>query len=218
MNTGDSKRNIVKRKPDRAFYDRDVINNIIDEALVCHIGFSIEGQPYVIPTIHARQGDRLLFHGLKGGRMLDHIKSGNDLCVTITLVDGIVLARSAFHHSMSYRSVVLFGTGAVIEDDLEKLEALRIITEHVVPGRWKDARPPDARELKATLVGAMVIADASAKIRDGLVQDDDEDFQLPVWAGCIPLRLQASAPVADPDLRKNLQIPEYALNYIRGAG
>jgi len=216
MESVNTARNTVKRLPQRAVYEREMINKIIDEALVCHIGFADENQPFVIPTIHARQSERLLFHGLKGGRMLDYIKAGNEICVTITLVDGIVLARSAFHHSMSYRSVVLFGSGSVIEDDAEKLEALRVITEHVVPGRWAEVRHPNAKELKATTVCCMDITDASAKIRDSLPRDDKEDYELPVWAGYIPLALQATAPVADPGLANNFPPPDYAINYNRG--
>ena len=209
------KRNTVKRLPKRAVYDRDIINKILDEALVCHVSIADGKQPFVIPTIHARQGNCLLFHGLKGGRLLQHIRSGKELCVAVTLLDGIVLARSAFHHSISYRSAVLFGTGSLVEDNQEKLEALRIISEHVVPGRWKDVRPPNEKELKKTTVVSMTIVDASAKVRDGIPNDEIEDYALPIWAGCIPLKLEALTPYDDPKLIEGMKPPEYAVRYKR---
>ena len=210
------KRHAVRRKPKRANYDREMINQIIDESLVCHVGIMNAEQPFVIPTIHARKDEHLLFHGLKGGRLLEHIRSGKELCVAITIADGLVLARSALHHSMSYRSVVLFGTGTLIKNEQEKLEALRTISEHIIPGRWKDVRPPNDKELKMTSVVSMSIVDASAKIRDAIPNDDYEDYALPVWAGFIPLKLQALTPVADPQVIKDIKTPEYAVNYERG--
>lgn len=211
-------RHTVRRLAERADYDRETVYRIIDEALICHVGIADGEQPFVIPTLHARDGDRLLFHGLKGGRLLKHIQAGREICVAITLVDGIVLARSAFHHSMGFRSAVLFGTGALIEDDTEKLAALRAFSEHIVPGRWDDVRAPNDKELRMTSVVALSIADASAKIRNNHPSDDDEDYALPIWAGHIPLELTASEPVDDPKLRSGLAAPAYTRGYRRGRG
>lgn len=208
-------RHTVRRLAERADYDRETVYAIIDEALVCHVGIADGPQPFVIPTLHARDGDRLLFHGLKGGRLLKHIQAGNEICVAITLLDAIVLARSAFHHSMGFRSAVLFGTGTLIEDPQEKLEALRTFSEHIVPGRWDDARAPNDKELRMTSVVALSIADASAKIRGLHPSDDEEDYALPVWAGHIPLELTAGAPVDDPKLAGGLEAPAYARGYRR---
>jgi nitroimidazol reductase NimA-like FMN-containing flavoprotein (pyridoxamine 5'-phosphate oxidase superfamily) len=208
-------RHEVRRLPERATYDRDTVNAIIDEALICHVGIADGGQPFVLPTIHARDGDTLLFHGLKGGRLLRAIASGAEICVAITLLDGLVLARSAFHHSMGYRSVVLFGRGRVIEDEAGKLAALERLTEHVVPGRWADARPPNAKELKMTTVVAMPIDAASAKQRDLLPKDDAADYALPIWAGYVPLPQTPGTAVTDPEQQVAVEMPDYVANYRR---
>ncbi|MEQ9061746.1 MAG: pyridoxamine 5'-phosphate oxidase family protein [Gammaproteobacteria bacterium] len=208
-------RNRVMRYPTRAAYDRATIYPILDEALVCHVGFAIDGEPCVIPTIHARMGDRLLLHGLKGGRLLKHIEAGNTVCVTVTLLDGLVLARTVFNHSMNYRSVVLFGRGHALEEPAEKLAALERLTEHVVRGRWADARPPNAKELKATTIVALDIESASAKVRSGPPGDDGADLDYPVWAGVVPTPMVPQAPETDPKQEVAQPLPEYARRYRR---
>lgn len=202
-------RNTVRRLPKRGSYDSEVIYPIIDEAKICHVGFALDEQPFVIPTIHARHNDVLYLHGSKSSRMLEYIQAGNPMCVSITLLDGLVLARSVFHHSMNYRSVVLFGRGQLVADDAAKLHALAVLTNHIVPGRWDDARRPTAKELNATVVVAMPIESASAKVRVGPPVDDEEDYALPVWAGLLPLRQQALPLEADPKLPKDVAIPAY---------
>jgi len=204
-----SHRSKVKRIPSRGFYDKETINQIIDEALYCHVSFVHNDQPYIIPTIHARVGDRIVLHGAKGSRMLKHIAEGNKVSVAITLMDGLVLARSVFHHSMNYRSVVIFGKGKLIENEVEKLEALKTITEHLIPGRWDDARKPNEKELNATTVVSIDIDEASAKIRTGPPIDDEEDYKLPVWAGLIPISLKFDSPENDPKLNKDIGLPNY---------
>jgi uncharacterized protein len=202
----------VRRLPKRGDYEPATIHAILDEALLCHVGFVVEGAPVVIPTIHWRSGDQLYFHGSAASRMLRSLRDGVEACVTVTLLDGLVLARSAFHHSMNYRSVVLFGTARVVEGE-EKLQALDALIEHVVRGRSKEVRPPNEIETKQTLVLALPIAEASAKIRTGPPVDDDEDYSLPVWAGVLPLRLTPEAPVADTGV--TAEVPEYLKNYVR---
>jgi uncharacterized protein len=187
----------VKRLPERAGYERETIHAILDEARICHVGFVSGGQPYVIPTIHARAGDRLYLHGSTASRMLRALAAGTPICVTATILDGLVLARSAFHHSMNYRSVVILGTAEVIERPDEKLEALRAIVEHIVPGRWAQARRPSGSELRQTAVLGLSLVEASAKIRSGPPKDAEDDLDLPVWAGVIPLTLVAGEPVPD---------------------
>ena len=193
----DRQRGIVKRLPQRANYDRSTIHAILDEAFVCHLGFVVDGDPYVIPTNYARDGDRLILHGSPASRMLKTLREGVGVCVTVTILDGLVLARSAFHHSVNYRSVVLFGKATVIDDPEEKKEALRLFVEHVAPGRSTEARPPNDKELKQTLVLALAIEEVSAKIRTGPPVDDEEDYALPVWAGVIPLKLTHGDPIPD---------------------
>jgi len=195
-----TERTTLRRLPKRGDHDRATIEAILDEALVCHVGFVAEGQPYVIPTIHGRAGDRLYVHGSAASRMLRTLSGGVPVCVTVTLVDGLVMARSAFHHSMNYRSVMVLGTAQAVQDEAEKLEALRVIVDHVSPGRWAEARPPNEKELKATSVLRLPIAEASAKVRTGPPIDDEEDYALPVWAGVLPLRLVARPAVADARL------------------
>jgi hypothetical protein len=196
-------------------YDRDRVYEILDEGLVCHVGFVIDGQPYVIPTGYGRAEDKLYIHGSAASRMLNSLRDGIDICVTVTLIDGLVLARSAFHHSINYRSAVVFGTARLIADEPEKREALRVITDHIVPGRWKDVREPTVQELKATLVLGLEISEASAKVRTGPPVDDAEDYELPIWGGVLPLRMISDAPLDDGRLIDNVEPPSYVLNYRR---
>lgn len=202
--------NQLHRYPNRGAYDKETIYNIVDEALVCHVGFVVDGQPFVIPTIHARLEDEIILHGAVANRMLKHIAEGNPLCVTVTLVDGLVLARSVFHSSMNYRSAVLFGKGRLLESDEEKLRALEALTEHVARGRWHDARKPNRKELDGTTVIAMTIESASAKMRTGPPSDAEEDYALPIWAGVVPLELKTHAPMNDPKLQSGIPTPTYA--------
>src|SRR6202165_2091679 len=202
-------RTTVRRLGKRGAYDRDTIEAILDEALICHGGFVIDGQPMVIPTIHARVDDALYFHGSVASRMLRSLEQGVPAGVTVTLLDVLVLARSAFHHSMNYRSVVILGTATVVVDREEKLRVLDALVEHVMKGRSADARPPSEAELNATLVLRLPITEASAKIRTGPPIDDEEDYALPVWAGVLPLELPPLAPVADPRLTVGIELPPY---------
>jgi uncharacterized protein len=208
-----SDRATVRRKPQRAAYDRATVYRILDEGLVCHVAFVVEGQPFVIPTLYVRVGDRLYLHGSPASRLLQAVQQAQTVCVSVTLTDGLVLARSAFHHSMNYRSVVLFGPAAAVEDPVLKLEVLRGLTEHLIPGRWQDVRPPSDPELRRTLVVWLPIEEASAKIRTGPPVDDEADHALPAWAGVIPLRLAASEPEPDPRLLPGLPPPSYAAAY-----
>jgi len=189
-----TKRTTVKRHPERGVYDRATIDPILDEALICHVGFVADGQPYVIPTIHARDGDKLYLHGSPGSRMLRTLKEDIDLCVTATLLDGLVLARSVYNHSMNYRSVVVLGRAREVTDRAEKLHAMECVVEHVVPGRWAEARRPNEGEIDGTTILVLPLAEASAKIRSGPPKDFDEDLELPVWAGVIPLDLRRGRP------------------------
>ena len=207
----------INRLPNRGDYSRETIYSILDAAFLCHVGFVVEGQPYVIPTGYGRAGDTLYLHGSAASRMLRTLAGGVDVCVTVTLLDGIVLARSAFHHSMNYRSVVILGKAALIEGDAEKTEALRIISENIVPGRWEHVRKPSAQELKATAVLSLPIEEASAKLRTGPPLDEEEDYALDVWAGVLPLKLRAGEPVPDPRLGpKYTEIPAHVDRVRRG--
>jgi hypothetical protein len=210
-------RNRVRRRSQRADYDRETVNAILDEALICHVGFSVDEQPYVIPTIHARVEDTLYLHGSAANRMMATLAAGGRACVTVTLVDGLVLARSAFHHSMEYRSVVAFGEARAVTEQDEKLDALQRVIEKIMPGRWKDTRPPNEAELKSTLVVAISIEEASAKIRKGGVADEEEDYALRHWAGVVPLSLQPQEAVADSKLAEDVDLPEYVQRWIRSA-
>jgi uncharacterized protein len=180
----------VKREPQRAHYDRETVEAILDEALICHLGFAVDGRPYVIPTLHARVGDRLYVHGSAASRMLRHVATGAEVCVTVTLFDGLVLARSVFNHSVDYRSAMVFGRATLVEGD-EKVTALRALTEQLAPGRWDEARQPTAKELKATWILSLPLDEASAKVRTGPPEDEPEDLDLPVWAGVVPVHLAA---------------------------
>jgi nitroimidazol reductase NimA-like FMN-containing flavoprotein (pyridoxamine 5'-phosphate oxidase superfamily) len=209
-------RTSVRRLPKRGVYDRAEVYKILDEAVICHVGFNDEaGRPVVIPTGYGRKDGRLYLHGSSASRMLRGVSTGIPVCVTVTLLDGMVLARSAFHHSMNYRSVVIFGEAAAVTGDEEKNEALRLISDHLVPGRWDEVRLPSAQELKATSVLFIDLNEVSAKVRTGGPADDEEDMQLPVWAGVIPLQLTPGKLVTDPNTQVHVDPPTYATNYRR---
>jgi uncharacterized protein len=210
-----TKKNSIKRLPKRGHYDRETIYRILDEALICHVGFVAGGQPYVIPTNFARIDDTIVLHGAKASRLLKHVEARNPICAEATIVDGLVLARSVFHHSMNYRSVVLFGTGCLILDEREKLAALEAVAEHLIPGRWKEARLPNHKELKATSVVSLPIDEASAKVRAGPPIDEEEDYTLPVWAGVLPLQEIALSPIQDELQLKEIALPESIAHYSR---
>src|SRR5271154_971709 len=211
----------LKRLPKRASYDLDAIYSILDTALVCHVGFAIEGQPYVIPTLHVRIGDRLYIHGSAASRMLGAAADGTPIAVTVTHIDGLVLARSAFHHSVNYRSVVILGAATLVADPAEKLAVMKGLIDHIAPGRWDHIRQPNEKELAATSVLSIPIVEASAKLRSGDPLDDDADYAMPIWAGQIPFAANTLPPVADARLDKSTPIPshvtEYRLPVNRGA-
>jgi len=210
-------RTTLKRLPARGFYDHELVFKILDEGFICHIGFNVDGRPVVIPTGYARVDEKLYVHGSQASRMLRTLKTGVDACVTVTLVDGLVLARSAFHHSINYRSVVIFGQAKLVDDAQEKVAALVAFSEHVIRGRWDDVREPTEQELKATTVLSLELAEVSAKVRTGPPLDDEEDYELPIWAGVVPLRVVAGEPIPDPRLPNNIPVPDYALKYERGS-
>lgn len=205
----------VTREPQLGVYDREVTNQILDEGFICHVGFTVEGQPFVIPTSYGRSGDYLYIHGSAASRMLKQMKDGVAVCVTVTLLDGLVLARSVFNHSMNYRSVVILGRAVPVEDPEEKIAALRVLSEHIIPGRWQDARLPNERELKATLVLKLPIEEFSAKVRTGPPIDDEEDYSFPTWAGVLPLVMNTRTPVPDPRLSAAREIPGYLRDWTR---
>jgi hypothetical protein len=208
-------RTTLRRLPARGRFEREAVNAILDEALTCHVGFVAEGQPFVVPTIHARMGGRLVIHGSAASRMLRTLSGGVPVCVTVTLLDGLVLARSAFHHSMNYRSVMVLGTAVELVDPAEKDAALTAIVEHVLRGRAKDVRPPTPLELKATSVLALPIEEASAKVRTGPPIDDEEDYALPTWAGVLPLKLVPGEPLPDERLSSGIGVPANVSQYSR---
>ena len=208
-----SDRTRVVREPQRAVYDREIIYRILDEGFVCHVGFTLDGQTFVIPTMYARVNDAIYFHGSAASRMLRVVSAGLNVCLTVTLVDGLVLARSVFNHSMNYRSVVALGNAAIVDEPGEKLAALRAFTEKILRGRWKDARQPNEKELKATSILRLPLTEVSGKVRVGGVEDDAEDYALQVWAGIVPLRLVADAPVRDERCDASLATPAYAMNF-----
>ena len=203
----------VLREVNRAVYDRDAIYQILDEAFVCHAGFSTDGQPFVIPTMFARVGDAIYFHGSAASRMLRGLGDGLPVCITVTLIDGLVLARSVFNHSMNYRSVVALGHATLIQEPSEKLQALRAFTEKLILGRWNDARQPNEQELKATSILKLPLTEVSAKVRTGAVEDDAEDYALRVWAGIIPMHLVTEAPQRDDHCDPSIPTPAYATNF-----
>jgi nitroimidazol reductase NimA-like FMN-containing flavoprotein (pyridoxamine 5'-phosphate oxidase superfamily) len=206
---GPSDRSKVRRIPQRGVYDREVIDRILDEAVVCQVGIVENGQPVIIPMAYARVGDSIYLHGSKASRLLRTLASGAPVCISATLVDGLVLARSAFHHSMNYRSVVVFGSGRAVEDPDEKTQAFQALLDRMVPGRWQQIRGPNEQELRQTLVVAISMEEVSGKIRTGPPKDDEEDLDFPVWAGVLPLRLEASAPIPDPHLKNGFPAPAY---------
>jgi hypothetical protein len=199
--------------PNRGSHEPEIIHAILDAAFLAHVGFQVHGQPFVIPTLYGRDEDKLYLHGSAASRMLGELETGVPACVTVTLVDGLVLARSAFHHSMNYRSVVAFGTARKIDDAAQKMRALRIISEHLIAGRWNDVRTPSDKELKATAVVEFTVEEASAKIRQGPPMDDEVDLSLPVWAGVVPLSLEARAPIPDSRLARGTEVPHCVLEF-----
>lgn len=203
------------REAERAVYDREIAYRILDEGFLCHVGFVADGQPFVIPTSYGRKDDSLYIHGSAASRMLRNLKESVPVCVTVTLLDGLVLARSIFNHSMNYRSVVILGKASLVDDPVEKFEALRLLSEHIIPGRWADSRQPNERELKATSVLRAPIEEFSAKVRMGPVVDDEEDYSFSTWAGVVPLEMNAGEPISDQRLQPGQTVPDYARNYSR---
>jgi nitroimidazol reductase NimA-like FMN-containing flavoprotein (pyridoxamine 5'-phosphate oxidase superfamily) len=211
----------VVREAHRADYDRETVYRILDEGFLCHVGFAVDGQPFVIPTSYGRNGASLYIHGSAASRMLRQLqkKDGTNetvpVCITVTLLDGLVLARSIFNHSMNYRSVVILGKATLVDDPQEKLAALRVLSEHILPGRWDDSRQPNDRELKQTSVLHVPIEEFSAKVRQGPAIDDEEDYSFPTWAGVVPLEMVAGAPIDDARLLPGKEVPKYANHYAR---
>jgi uncharacterized protein len=210
-----TQRNKIKRYPQRGNYDSSVIHAILDEGLICHVGFVVDGQPFVIPTAYGRIEDKIYIHGSPMSRMLRSLQQGIEVCITVTLLDGLVLARSAFHHSMNYRSVVIFGTATAIDSPAEKMTALKAFTNHVLPDRWSEVRPATDKEVAGTLVLALSLSEASAKIRTGPPVDDEADYALPIWAGELPLRIVADRPIDDPKLPAGIPCPDSVQHYDR---
>lgn len=206
-------KNKIKRLPKRGHYDRETIYKILDAGFLCHVGFVAQGQPYVIPTSYGREGDQIYLHGSSKSRMMGSLEQGIPMCMTVTHLDGLVLARSAFHHSMNYRSAILFGTAAEVHGE-EKEKGLYLLSENILKGRWEEVRGPNAKELKATTVLRMTIESASAKIRTGPPGDDEEDYELAVWAGVVPLSLQPGPPEADPLTRKAVPVSASVFNLV----
>lgn len=206
----------VVRESERGVYDRATAYRILDEAFLCHVGFVVDGQPFVIPTSYGRKDAELYIHGSAASRMLRQMKEGVAVCVTVTLLDGLVLARSIFNHSMNYRSVVILGKATLVDDPEEKLTALRLLSEHIIPGRWDDIRQPNERELKATSVLRVPIEEFSAKVRTGPPIDDEEDYSFPTWAGVLPLLMKTGELIDDPKLDPAREVPQYLKNYSRG--
>jgi uncharacterized protein len=205
----------VVREAERGVYDRETVNRILDEGFLCHVGFVADGQPFVIPTSYGRKDANLYIHGSAASRMLRQMKEGVAVCVTVTLLDGLVLARSVFNHSMNYRSVVILGKATLVDEPNEKLAALRLLSEHILKGRWDDSRQPTERELKATSVLRVPIEEYSAKVRVGPPIDDAEDYSFPTWAGVLPLEMKPGAPIPDEKLDPPREVPEYVKNYSR---
>jgi uncharacterized protein len=208
-----TKRTELRRIPDRGSRDWKTIEQILDAGFLAHVGFCVEGQPFVIPTLYGRDGEKLYLHGSAASRMLAQLEGGVRACITVTHVDGLVLARSAFNHSMNYRSVVAFGSARKVEDADEKLQGLRVISEHLITGRWADVREPSQKELKATTVLEFLIEEASSKVRTGPPSDDDNDYDFPVWAGVLPLAMEVQPPVPDGRLIEGVSLPDYVRNF-----
>jgi hypothetical protein len=205
----------VVREPHRAVYDREAVYRILDEGFLCHVGFALDGQPFVIPTSYGRKDASFYIHGSAASRMLRQMKQNTPVCITVTLLDGLVLARSVFNHSMNYRSVVILGKATLVDDPAEKLEALRILSEHILPGRWADSRQPNQSELKQTSVLRVPIEEFSAKVRVGPAVDDEEDYSVPTWAGVLPLEMKTGSPINDERLDAQQEVPEYVRNWGR---
>jgi len=203
------------REAHRAVYDREAAYRILDEGFLCHVGFAVDGQPFVIPTSYGRKDDSLYIHGSAASRMLRQMKESVPVCITVTLLDGLVLARSVFNHSMNYRSVVVLGKATLVDNPEEKLAALHLLSEHILPGRWADSRQPNASELKQTSVLRLPIEEFSAKVRVGPPIDDEEDYSFPTWAGVIPLEMMTGEPIDDPRLDPGCAVPSYAKHYSR---
>jgi nitroimidazol reductase NimA-like FMN-containing flavoprotein (pyridoxamine 5'-phosphate oxidase superfamily) len=210
-----SARTRVVREPHRGVYDRESVYQILDEGFLCHVGFAVDGQPFVIPTSYGRRDASLYIHGSAASRMLRQMKGGISVCITVTLLDGLVLARSIFNHSMNYRSAVILGKATLVDDPQEKLEALRLLSEHILPGRWDDSRQPNQSELKQTSVLRVPIEEFSAKVRTGPPVDDEEDYAFPTWAGVVPLEMKAGTPINDPKLDPVRGVPQYVTAYSR---
>jgi nitroimidazol reductase NimA-like FMN-containing flavoprotein (pyridoxamine 5'-phosphate oxidase superfamily) len=208
-----TKRTELRRIPDGGSHDWGTINQILDAGFLAHVGFCVDGQPFVIPTLYGRDGEKLYLHGSAASRMLRELETGIPACVTVTLVDGLVLARSAFDHSMNYRAVVAFGSARKVADPGQKVKSLRIISEHLIAGRWADVRGPSEKELKATTVLEFSIEEASSKVRSGPPLDDESDYGLPVWAGILPLEMKSRPPIPDDRLIKGVTLPDYARRY-----
>jgi hypothetical protein len=211
-----SQRSKLRRIPKRGSQERELIYSILDEALIAHVGFVTQNQPFVIPMAYGREGDRLYLHGSPISRLMKTLAQGVDVCFTVTILDALVVARSLFHHSMNYRSVVLFGKATLVTSEDEKMQALKAFTEHMIPGRWQEARIPNAGELKGTTVLSLPIEEGSAKMRTGQPLDDTQDYSLPIWAGELPLKLTPGIPIADPQLTSGIEVPENIANYRRG--
>ncbi len=209
-----TERNKVRRVPDRGAYDKESVYSIVDDAFICHVSFVQDNRPFIIPTLHARRGDEILLHGASTSRLIRHVQDGNEVCLAVTHVDGIVLARSVFHHSINYRSAILFGRGYLVEGDEATMAALELFTERLIPGRWSDARSPSRKELKATSVVAVPIELASAKVRKGPPGDDEADYTLPHWAGVLPIRQKVGKPQPDERLPKDTGVPDYISDYM----
>lgn len=210
-----TQRSSVRRLPERGHYDHESLYAVLDEGLICHLGFVVDGQPFVIPTGYGRDGEKLYIHGSAASRMLRHLANGHPMSVCVTLLDGMVLARSGFHHSMNYRSAIVYGTGTLVQDPEEKMRALLVISEHLIPGRWAEVRGPSEQEMKATSVIRLQIEDFSVKVRSGPPKDEPEDYALPVWAGVLPLTMTAGEPEADPQMEHAAEVPEYVKTYSR---
>ncbi len=210
-----SERSQVRRLPKRGSHDPEILNAVLDAGFLAHVGFVVDGQPFVIPTLYGRDGDRLYIHGSAASRMLRELDKGIQACLTVSLVDGLVLARSAFHHSINYRSAVVFGTARLIKDDAQRLHALRVISEHLIPGRWDYVREPNGQELNATSVLEFTIEEASTKIRTGPAADDEEDYALPIWAGVLPLSVEPGTLLTDDRLAPGVALPSHVENYVR---
>jgi nitroimidazol reductase NimA-like FMN-containing flavoprotein (pyridoxamine 5'-phosphate oxidase superfamily) len=208
-----SKRTELRRIPDRGSHDWETIGQILDAGFLASVGFCVDGQPFVIPMLYGRDGDKLYLHGSAASRMLRELESGIPACLTVTLVDGLVLSRSAFDHSMNYRSVVAFGTARKVADPEQKIKSLRVISEHLIAGRWEDVREPSEKELKATTVLEFSIEEASSKVRSGPPLDDESDYGLPVWAGVLPLEIKSRPPIPDDKLVEGVTLPDYVRPY-----